>query len=155
MYIPDDEEVVDTLGFRGEALNAIARLSNMRITSRHQDDEIGWSRCFTTGSSSFTAKERGTTIIISDLFHSLPVRKLDFEKTYKAQYNKTFNLITEYAIIHPEIEFKVWNHEPPVRWFFKWNRKWNPKSSTPVELPIRGYSAFSVKRCMIPSSLYN
>jgi DNA mismatch repair ATPase MutL len=56
------------------------------------------------------ARGRGTRMKVSHLFMNLPVRQLEFEKCYKSQYNRTINLITEYAIIHPEIELKVYNN---------------------------------------------
>lgn len=31
-----------THGFRGEALNSIATLSNVTIISKHKDEELGW-----------------------------------------------------------------------------------------------------------------
>jgi DNA mismatch repair ATPase MutL len=37
---------VTTLGFRGEALNAIAKLSNLTISTKVDDEEIGWTYRF-------------------------------------------------------------------------------------------------------------
>lgn len=44
-------------------------------------------------------RENGTTVKVTNLFRSLPVRRLDFERNFKQQYNNSINLITEYAII--------------------------------------------------------
>jgi DNA mismatch repair ATPase MutL len=76
---------VDTLGFRGEALNAIAHLSKMKMSSRHADDELGWQKLYCDDQPpQYIAKEKGTTVHATDLFYTLPVRKLEFEKNYKA-----------------------------------------------------------------------
>ncbi|KAM3146755.1 hypothetical protein pb186bvf_001285 [Paramecium bursaria] len=105
----DQLQNVETHGFRGEALNAIATLAKISIITKHQDDDIGWKK--ENNTTSLFPRERGTTIKIKNLFHSLPVRKLDFEKNYKLQYNRAINGLTEYAIIQNDIDIKVWNQD--------------------------------------------
>ena len=90
-------------------MNAISSVASISIITKHQDDEIGWKK--ENDSIQLYPRERGTTVKIKNLFHSLPVRKIDFEKNYKLQYNRAINGLTEYAIIQNDIDLKVWNQD--------------------------------------------
>jgi DNA mismatch repair protein PMS2 len=51
--------------------------------------------------------DRGTTIIIKDLFLNLPVRRTDFLKNIKREYNKLIEALTGYALVCSAIKFIV------------------------------------------------
>jgi len=48
--------------------------------------------------------ENGTIVTVKKLFHSLPVRELDFIKNNKSQYQQLIILIKEYSIICSEVK---------------------------------------------------
>lgn len=66
-----------THGFRGEALNSIASLANITITSKHSDDDIGW-KWEVPNSPTKLARAIGTTIKVENIFYPLPVRQQEF-----------------------------------------------------------------------------
>lgn len=94
---------VKTYGFRGEALNAICALSELQITTRFKDSQLGYRLVFGKDNQIVekvpVSCEVGTIISIKNLFHSIPVRKIDFEKNYKLQYLNSITLINEFSII--------------------------------------------------------
>ena len=46
-------------------------------------------------------------MIIKDLFKDLPVRLMEFKKTYKTQYARALQLLQAYAIIATESKITV------------------------------------------------
>jgi DNA mismatch repair protein MutL len=70
---------IDTLGFRGEALSAIAAVSRLEMVTRAQDEEIG-SKLIVDGGEikplSSTGSPPGTVIRIRDLFYNVPARRM-------------------------------------------------------------------------------
>ncbi len=69
-----DLEAVESLGFRGEALAAIAAIADVSITSRTRDSEHGW--CIdASGELQPAAGAAGTRIEVSDVFHRTPARR--------------------------------------------------------------------------------
>ncbi len=104
-----DLRAISTLGFRGEALYSISSVSKMTIRSRTQDSDVGWEAYFDGGE----LKEMkpvphniGTTIIVMDLFFNLPVRRR-FMGSKMRTARRTIEKVTEYALSHPEIGFKL------------------------------------------------
>lgn len=76
----DWEEVnrVGTLGFRGEALNALRNVSVLEIETKTSEDISGWTLLLQSPSQPPQPKHvsypHGTRITITSLFKSLPVR---------------------------------------------------------------------------------
>jgi len=72
-----DLERIKTYGFRGEALSSIASISDFVILSKRDDEEMG-SR-LESGRSGVKitdyAGSRGTTVIVENLFFTMPARK--------------------------------------------------------------------------------
>jgi len=72
-----DLEKIKTYGFRGEALSSIASISDFVILSKRDDEEMG-SR-LESGRSGVKitdyAGSRGTTVIVENLFFTMPARK--------------------------------------------------------------------------------
>ena len=60
-------------------------------------------------SKTTTSRNKGTTVVVSQLFHSLPVRKKEFNKTFKRQFAKCLTVLQGYAVINTKIKFTVWN----------------------------------------------
>lgn len=102
-----------TCGFRGEALNFIAGLSQkMELSTKTIDDKM--VECWTVGTSGIPSSDYklipgvlGTTIRLNGLFKSTPVRyKFLKEKRHKL-LKDIENTITTFALIYREIRFQL------------------------------------------------
>lgn len=110
-----DVAKVQTLGFRGEALSSlcgIAKLSVTTTTSPPKADKLEYDMVGHITSKTTTSRNKGTTVLVSQLFHNLPVRQKEFSKTFKRQFTKCLTVIQGYAIINAAIKFSVWNITP-------------------------------------------
>nr|WJN24950.1 mismatch repair protein [Farysia itapuensis] len=110
-----DLALVRTFGFRGEALSSLCALADVSIHTATQDDApVGTilqldSNGRVADSSKRAARQRGTTITIAGLFKSLPVRRKEFEKNLKREYNKAQNLLQAYALITKGVRWSTTN----------------------------------------------
>ena len=100
-----DLEAIGTLGFRGEALAAIAAVSRVDLMSRTADADLGVALSLEGGV--VTEKEEsgcplGTTIVIRDLFFNTPAR-LKFIKRDTAEGAAVLGVIQHEALAHPEV----------------------------------------------------
>ena len=74
----DDLAAISTLGFRGEALAAIAAVTRLRIITKRKDDQVGTYFATDFGEKkeiSETGCPVGTTIIAENLFENVPARR--------------------------------------------------------------------------------
>ncbi|MBU1702099.1 MAG: DNA mismatch repair endonuclease MutL [Candidatus Eisenbacteria bacterium] len=73
-----DLDRITTLGFRGEALPSIARVSRLTLTTRWESADTAW-RIITEGGKvnrpEPAARSQGTTVLVEDLFYNTPARK--------------------------------------------------------------------------------
>jgi DNA mismatch repair protein MutL len=72
-----DLDVIETLGFRGEALASIASVARVELITRSQDDEAGVLIAIEGGTvrkKEKTAANKGTSIRVRDLFYNTPAR---------------------------------------------------------------------------------
>jgi DNA mismatch repair protein MutL len=105
----DDLERIQTLGFRGEALASIAAVSQFTLTSRPAEAEIAAAITASgsaAGQVSKTGAPAGTTVIVRDLFASVPAR-LKFLKSRATETGHCLHLLQQYAMAYPEIRFNV------------------------------------------------
>lgn len=105
----EDLENVGTLGFRGEALAAIASVSNMRIISKTAEAQYGAMLEVSAGnmiSLTERACATGTTVIVEDLFANVPARRkfLKRDVTEAAAVNV---IVEKVALSQPRIAFKM------------------------------------------------
>ncbi|HEX5888269.1 MAG TPA: DNA mismatch repair endonuclease MutL [Pyrinomonadaceae bacterium] len=108
----DDLIAIGTLGFRGEALASIASVAKVELITNTEDAAAG-TRVAIEGGKMRDVKDaahpRGTTIAMRDLFFNVPARR----KFLKSEATETFhltNLVTHYALAHPEIAFTLVNN---------------------------------------------
>lgn len=109
---------VNTLGFRGEALSSLCSVSNLRITTCTKENYPRATELKYNAMGVLTNKKKviggikGTSILVSSLFHNLPVRQKNLQKNLKREYNKAVSLLINYIIINPSIRFTVYNINP-------------------------------------------
>ncbi|KAI1537353.1 MutL, DNA mismatch repair enzyme (ATPase), partial [Pyrenophora tritici-repentis] len=113
----DDLALLQTFGFRGEALSSLCALSNFHIvTARASDGSKGTRLDFEQSgklkATSVVAAKQGTTVVVETLFHNLPVRRKELEKNIKREYNKVLQLLNAYACISVGVKFSVSNQIP-------------------------------------------
>lgn len=106
-----------TFGFRGEALSSLCALSKFHIiTARASDGPKGTRLDFEQSgklkATSVVAAKQGTTVVVESLFHNLPVRRKELEKTIKREYGKVLNLLNQYACVSTGVKFSVSNQVP-------------------------------------------
>ena len=103
----DDLYNVSSLGFRGEALPSISSVSKVIAISKTQEDDIGSKIEFINNKSKISsiATNRGTSIIVEDLFYNMPARR-KFLKSNISESNKISKLMYAFAIGYKDISFK-------------------------------------------------
>lgn len=108
----EDLERVSTLGFRGEALASIASVARVELVTQ-QEGETEGTRVLIEGGRmrdvAPAARPRGTTISVRDLFFNIPARRKFLRSEATESFHLT-NLVTHYALAHPEISFALTNN---------------------------------------------
>ena len=105
----EDLAAIGTLGFRGEALAAIAAVSRVDIFSRERGAEQGASLHLeggVPGAVAETGCPEGTTICVRDLFYNTPAR-MKFMKKDTAEGAAVTGVVTHLALSHPEVSVKL------------------------------------------------
>ncbi len=105
----DDLLKIATMGFRGEALAALAGVSRMQITSRPEDAEAAFVIKVEGGEAMApvpTAGGKGTRIEIRDLFFATPAR-LKFLKTDRSENQAAREAVERLAMANPGIGFTL------------------------------------------------
>jgi DNA mismatch repair protein MutL len=103
----DDLARVDTLGFRGEALHAIAAVSSLTLTTCERGARSAARVMVFAGDlieSSPAAHLPGTTVEVRDLFFNLPVRR-GFLGTERAEANAVATVVESLALSRPRVGF--------------------------------------------------
>ena len=103
-----DLEAIGTLGFRGEALAAIAAVSRVEILTRTADAPLGTSLSLeggVYGPLEEAGCPLGTTMVMRDLFFNTPAR-LKFMKKDAAEGAAVFATVQRVALSHPEVSVK-------------------------------------------------
>lgn len=111
----DDLYRIHTMGFRGEALASIKAISNVTLISKTEDEEIGSKISFFNGNKRIEniSTNKGTSIIVEDIFYNIPARKKFLKKdTYES--NLINDLLYRLAIANPNIGFKYMNNDKVI-----------------------------------------
>lgn len=104
------QESLETFGFRGEALSCLIKVANVTIITKSPNSPTGTKLVFNNGQQTNTdpvARANGTTVIIKNLFHCMPVRRRELETTAKRQHDKVVKLIYEQVLVRPHIKFAL------------------------------------------------
>jgi DNA mismatch repair protein MutL len=124
---------IGTLGFRGEALASIASVARVELLTKTEEAEAA-TRVLIEGGRirdvKAAAHPRGTTITVSDLFFNVPARR-KFLRSEATESFHLMNLVTHYALAHPEIAFTLTN-----------NGRETLRAAPAVDLRERAYQIF-------------
>ncbi len=105
----EDLAAIYTMGFRGEALAAIASVSRIDLLTRQPDSIAGTSLNLEAGvvtEESEAGCPEGTTIIIRDLFYNTPAR-MKFMKSDVVEGSRVAAAVQQQALAHPEVSFRL------------------------------------------------
>ena len=111
----NDLSGVKTLGFRGEALYAIASVSRLEIISKTLDMDSARTIIVEENKVSDIKPAKGkngTHIIVKNLFKNFPVRK-KFLSNDRAENYYVREVIKSIAVSHPEISFNYYENTKP------------------------------------------
>ena len=104
----EDLAAIGTMGFRGEALAAIASVSRIDLMTKTAGAISGVSLHLEAGEileESEVGCPEGTTIIIRDLFYNTPAR-MKFMKSDTVEGSRVAAAVQMQALAHPEVAFQ-------------------------------------------------
>lgn len=101
-------EHVGTMGFRGEALAAIASVSETSILSRLEGEQQAWLLEARSGELRPAARSRGTTLEVKELFFSTPARR-KFLKSDATELAHCIESVRRHALARPDVGFAIWH----------------------------------------------
>ena len=104
----DDLEGVATMGFRGEALAAIASVAEVTLSSRTAANAHAMRIDARSGELLPAARAIGTSVEVRELFFSTPARR-KFLKTEATELAHCVEAVRRHALCRPEIGFAVWH----------------------------------------------
>ena len=101
-------ESVATLGFRGEALAAIASIAELSLASRTADAAHAQRLDARSGELVPVARATGTSVEVRELFFSTPARR-KFLKTDATELAHCIEAVRRHALTRPDVAFTVWH----------------------------------------------
>lgn len=108
--LPDEAiEMVETLGFRGEALPSIASVSRVTIESRPQGIADGWKRVVDNGvmiAEGPAALPPGTRVRVEQLFEKIPARR-KFLRSPRSEWAAASDVVRRLAMARPDLGFTL------------------------------------------------
>jgi len=114
----DELENVATMGFRGEALAAIASVAELSIASRTTGAAHAQRIDARSGELVPAARGVGTSVEVRELFFSTPARR-KFLKTDATELAHCIEAVRRHALVRPDVGFAVWHEGKLVQ---QWRR---------------------------------
>lgn len=102
----DDLERVGTMGFRGEALAAIAAVARTTLTSRAEGSAHAWRIDGSDRSVAPAALNAGTVVDVADLYYNTPARR-KFLKSEATEYAHCDEMFRRVALARPDIGLQL------------------------------------------------
>ncbi|EFQ27556.1 DNA mismatch repair protein MutL [Colletotrichum graminicola] len=126
-----DLGTLQTFGFRGEALSSLSALSQFSIvTCMDKDVPKGTKLDFESSGklkeTHVVAAQKGTNVIVENLFHNLPVRRRELQRNIKREWNKVIALLNQYACIQTGVKFSVSQQPTKGKRIVLFSTKGNP-----------------------------
>jgi DNA mismatch repair protein MutL len=101
-------ESVATMGFRGEALAAIASVSELHLLSRTARQASAFLLDAGSGELRPAARATGTTVEVKELFFSTPARR-KFLKSDATELAHCLEAVRRHALARPDVGFTLWH----------------------------------------------
>ena len=112
----EDLESVKSMGFRGEALASIAAISHIELITKTAEEFMG-NKIIVEGGDIIeqeeTGAQKGTTIIVSNLFYNTPVRYKFLKKDY-TELGYIEDAVTRIALANPNVVIKLSNENKTI-----------------------------------------
>ncbi|OAD00442.1 hypothetical protein MUCCIDRAFT_126980, partial [Mucor lusitanicus CBS 277.49] len=110
----EDLEKVMTFGFRGEALSSLCALSHLVVitatkTQAPMGVKLEYDSAGSLKSKTPQSRTAGTTVQLTDIFHSLPVRRQEYKRNIKREFGKALIILQAYSIISTNVKITVSN----------------------------------------------
>ena len=109
LWADADLDAIGTLGFRGEALPAVAAVAEVEAVSRRPDAEIATRLLLRDGellSQGASGAPPGTSLSVRGLFRQQPAR-LKFLRSTAAEAGQVSGVVSHYALAYPEVAFSL------------------------------------------------
>jgi DNA mismatch repair protein MutL len=105
----NDLEAIYTFGFRGEALSAIAAVSQIEIKTQMRGDELGILMRM-DGSTEMTVEKGafppGTSVAVKNLFFNTPARR-NFLRSDTTELKHIVDTFNRLAMVNPNFQFRL------------------------------------------------
>ena len=103
----DDLDNIESLGFRGEALASISSVCQVKMSTKTETSQVGYSIKVNGGifdDVCEVARTNGTTITCSNIFFNTPVRA-KFLRKPKTEEAEVTHIVEKFMLSHSEIAF--------------------------------------------------
>ena len=100
----EDLDQIASMGFRGEALPAIASVSRLSLASRARGADAAWQIEDDDGEPAPSALPAGTVVTVRDLFYNTPARR-KFLRTDKTEFGHLEQVVRRLALVRPDVGF--------------------------------------------------
>ena len=120
----EDLFALHTMGFRGEALPAIASVTRLRLTTRSVDDETGWQIYAEGGTirqADAVGVAPGTVVEVRNLFFNTPGRR-KFLRKDETEFGHIADVVSRLALSRPDIHFRLLHNGRNVLEAYRHNR---------------------------------
>ncbi|CAL1526463.1 unnamed protein product [Lymnaea stagnalis] len=110
-----DMNTLQTYGFRGEALASLCAVSDLKVTTKTEQDDLSYVYSFDQEGNIIDKKPshlgKGTTVTVVKLFYNIPVRKQYYSSSQrrKEDLKKVEDLLMAFSIIKPQLRI-VFRH---------------------------------------------
>ena len=103
-----DLERVGTMGFRGEALAAVASIAELTLASRTPGAAQAVRLDARSGETGPVARAVGTTVEVRELFFATPARR-KFLKSDATELAHCVESVRRHALARPDVSFAIWH----------------------------------------------
>lgn len=120
----EDLFALHTMGFRGEALPAIASVSRLRLTTRSVDEETGWQIYAEGGTirqADAVGAAPGTVVEVRNLFFNTPGRR-KFLRKDETEFGHIADVVSRLALSRPDIHVRLSHNGRTVMDVYRHNR---------------------------------